>query len=124
MSEKLISLLGGRAAEKLVIKDISTGASNDIEVATDIAKKMITIYGMSDVVGPISINLEKDPYQMQLFGENIENTIGSEVTVLVNNAYVEAQKILLDHMDKLNELAQLLIEKEVISGAEFEKIFE
>ena len=124
MLEKLTSLLGGRAAEKLVIKDISTGASNDLEVATDIAKKMITIYGMSDSVGPISINLEKDPYQMQLFGENIENTIGEEVRTLVTNAYVEAQRILIDHMDKLHELAQLLIEKEVVSAQEFESLFQ
>ena len=123
MLEKLISLLGGRAAEKIIIEDISTGASNDLEVATDIAKKMVTIYGMSDTVGPISINIDKDPYQLQLFGNDIENTIGNEVRLLISNAYVEAQKILLNHMDKLHELAQLLIEKEVVSGQEFEEIF-
>lgn len=123
MLEKLIALLGGRAAEKIIIEDISTGASNDLEVATDIAKKMVTIYGMSDTVGPISINIDKDPYQLQLFGDDIENTIGNEVRLLISNAYVEAQKILLSHMDKLHELAQLLIEKEVVSGQEFEKIF-
>lgn len=123
MLEKLIALLGGRAAEKIIIEDISTGASNDLEVATDIAKKMVTIYGMSDTVGPISINIDKDPYQLQLFGNDIENTIGNEVRLLISNAYVEAQKILLNHMDKLHELAQLLIEKEVVSGQEFEEIF-
>lgn len=123
MLEKLIALLGGRAAEKIIIEDISTGASNDLEVATDIATKMVTIYGMSDTVGPISINIDKDPYQLQLFGNDIENTIGNEVRLLISNAYVEAQKILLNHMDKLHELAQLLIEKEVVSGQEFEKIF-
>lgn len=123
MLEKLIALLGGRAAEKIIIEDISNGASNDLEVATDIATKMVTIYGMSDTVGPISINIDKDPYQLQLFGNDIENTIGNEVRLLISNAYVEAQKILLNHMDKLHELAQLLIEKEVVSGQEFEKIF-
>ena len=123
MLEKLIALLGGRAAEKIIIEDISTGASNELEVATDIATKMVTIYGMSDTVGPISINIDKDPYQLQLFGNDIENTIGNEVRLLISNAYVEAQKILLNHMDKLHELAQLLIEKEVVSGQEFEKIF-
>ena len=123
MLEKLSALLGGRAAEKIIIEDISTGASNDLEVATDIATKMVTIYGMSDTVGPISINIDKDPYQLQLFGNDIENTIGNEVRLLISNAYVEAQKILLNHMDKLHELAQLLIEKEVVSGQEFEKIF-
>ena len=123
MLEKLIALLGGRAAEKIVIKDISTGASNDLEVATEIAKNMIVTYGMNEKIGPISINLEKDPYQMQLFGENVENEIGQEIRRLVDNAYVEAQNILIAHIDKLHELAQLLIEKEVISAEEFEKLF-
>ena len=123
MKEKLIALLGGRAAEKLILNDISTGASNDLEVATDIAKKMITIYGMSDNIGPISINLEKDPYQMQLFGDKMEDAIGTEIKVLIDEAYMKAQKILLEHIDKLHELANVLIEKEVISEEEFEKLF-
>ena len=124
MLEKLVALLGGRASEKIILNDISTGASNDLEVATDIAKKMITVYGMSDKIGPISINLEKDPYQMQLFGEGMENEIGQEVKRLVDEAYVRAQNILMQHLDKLHELAALLIEKEVISSEEFEKLFE
>ena len=124
MLEKLIALLGGRASEKLVLNDISTGASNDLEVATDIAKNMVTIYGMSDSIGPLSINLEKDPYQMQLFGESMENAIGKEIKIIIDNAYSKAQSILVQHMDKLHELAALLIEKEVISAEEFEKLFE
>ena len=124
MLEKLIALLGGRASEKLILNDISTGASNDLEVATDIAKNMVTIYGMSDNIGPLSINLEKDPYQMQLFGESMENAIGKEVKALMDNAYAQAQAILVQHIDKLHELAALLIEKEVISAEEFEKLFE
>ena len=123
MLEKLIALLGGRASEKLILNDVSTGASNDFEVATDIAKKMVTIYGMSDKIGPLSINLEKDPYQMQIFGESIENEIGKEVKRLIDEAYAKAQAILIEHIDKLHELAAVLIEKEVISEEEFEEIF-
>ena len=123
MLEKLIALLGGRASEKLILNDVSTGASNDFEVATDIAKKMVTIYGMSDKIGPLSINLEKDPYQMQIFGETIENEIGKEVKRLIDEAYAKAQAILIEHIDKLHELAAVLIEKEVISEEEFEEIF-
>ena len=123
MLEKLISLLGGRAAEKLILNDISTGASNDFEVATEIAKNMVTIYGMSDKIGPLSINLEKEPYQMQIFGESIENEIGKEVKSLLDSAYKNAQAILVEHIDKLHELAHLLIEKEVVSAEEFEQLF-
>ena len=69
MEEKLVALLGGRAAEKIVLNDISTGASNDIEVATNIAKDMITKYGMSETLGPVSINTEQDPYELQMLGQ-------------------------------------------------------
>lgn len=124
MLEKIIALLGGRAAEKIILNDISTGASNDLEVATNVAKDMIIVYGMSDKLGPISINVERDPYQMQLYGNNMENEIGQEVRSMVDNAYIKAQTILLEHMDKLHELANLLIQKEVISAEEFNKLFE
>ena len=124
MQEKLIALLGGRAAEKLALNDISTGASNDIEVATKIATDMVTIYGMSDIVGPISVNIEKDPYQMQLLGEKFEDAIGSEIKLLIDNAYYQARKILSDHMDKLEIVANELIKKEIISSEEFETFFE
>ncbi len=123
MKEKLIALLGGRAAEKIVLNDISTGASNDLEVATDIAKKMITIYGMSDDIGPISINLERDPYQMQLFGDRMEDAIGAEIKILIDEAYRNAQQILLEHRDKLDKLAEVLIQKEVIYEDEIEEMF-
>ena len=124
MQEKLISLLGGRAAEKIALNDISTGASNDIEVATKIATDMVTVYGMSDIVGPISINLEKDPYQMELLGDKFEDAIGSEIKLLVDNAYYQAQKILSEHMDKLELVANALLRKEIISAEEFEQFFE
>jgi cell division protease FtsH len=124
MQEKLISLLGGRAAEKLALDDISTGASNDIEVATKIATDMVTIYGMSDIVGPISINTEKDPYQMELLGDRFEDSIGAEIKQLIDTAYYQAQKILSEHMDKLEQVATTLMRQEIISAEEFEAFFE
>ncbi len=123
MQEKLIALLGGRAAEKIALDDISTGASNDIEVATKIATDMVTVYGMSDIVGPISINLEKDPYQVEILGEKFEDSIGTEIKLLIDNAYYQAKKIISEHMDKLNLVANALIEKEIISAEEFEEFF-
>ena len=122
MEEKLIALLGGRAAEKLVLNDISTGASNDIEVATQIAKDMIIKYGMSDNLGPISINTEKDPYELQLLGEKFGDAIGAEVKIMLDTAYARAQTILTNNMDKLHAVAEVLIQKEVISAEEFEEI--
>ena len=124
MLEKLIALMGGRAAEKIALNDISTGASNDIEVATKIATDMVTVYGMSDIVGPISVNVEKDPYQIELLGDKFEDAIGSEIKVLIDNAYYQAQKIIAEHMDKLELVANTLIKKEIISAEEFESFFE
>ena len=124
MLEKLIALLGGRAAEKMALDDISTGASNDIEVATQIATDMVTIYGMSDIVGPIYVNAEKDPYQMQLLGEKFEDSVGSEIKLLIDNAYYQAKKLVSEHMDKLELVANALMEKEIISAEEFESFFE
>ena len=124
MEEKLISLLGGRAAEKVALDDISTGASNDIEVAMKIARDMVTVYGMSDKIGPMSIDLEKDPYQIQLLGNNLEDEIGKEVKAILETAYERAQMLLRAHRDKLDAVALKLLEKEVINEEEFEQIFE
>ena len=121
MEEKMISLLGGRAAEKIALDDISTGASNDLEVATKIAKDMVTVYGMSENLGPISLKTD-DPNELLIYGEKIEDVIGAEVKILMDTAYNDAQKILLAHMDELNAVAQKLLEKEVISGREFYEI--
>ena len=98
MQEKLISLLGGRAAEKLALDDISTGA--------------------------ISINTEKDPYQMELLGDRFEDSIGAEIKQLIDNAYYQAQKILSEHMDKLEQVATALMKQEIISAEEFESFFQ
>ena len=123
MEEKLIALLGGRAAEKIVLDDISTGASNDIEVATKIARDMVTKYGMSDNLGPIDFQ-GKEPYEMQMFGENIGDKIGEEVKKLIDIAYSDALSLLQQHRDKLDMIAQALLEKEKINEEDFQRFFE
>ena len=123
MKEKLVALLGGRAAEKLVLDDISTGASNDIEVATKIAREMVTKYGMSDNLGPIDFQ-GKEQNDMFVFGEDIGDKIGAEVKLLIDEAYNNAQKLLIEHRDKLDIIAQTLLTQEKISEQEFKKIFE
>ena len=122
MEEKLIALLGGRAAEKIAINDISTGASNDIEVATGVAKDMVVKYGMSDIIGPIDLTVE-DKTEINAFGEDIDNVVGVEVKKLIDEAYKKAQEIILSHMDKLHAVARVLLEKEKITAEEFEEIF-
>ena len=122
MEEKLIALLGGRAAEKIAINDISTGASNDIEVATGVAKDMVVKYGMSDIIGPIDLTVE-DKTEISAFGEDIDNVVGVEVKKLIDEAYKKAQEIILSHMDKLHAVASVLLEKEKITAEEFEEIF-
>ena len=123
MQEKLIALLGGRAAEKLVLDDISTGASNDIEVATKISREMVTKYGMSDNLGPIDFQ-GRDQNDYMIFGENIGDKIGQEVKNLIDIAYNDAQKLLIEHRDKLDIIAQTLLKQEKINEEEFKKIFE
>ena len=123
MEEKLIALLGGRAAESIALDDISTGASNDIEVATQIARDMVIKYGMSDSIGPISLKDENGEYQLEMFGDNIGDKIGKEVKVLIDNAYNAAQAILKEHYDKLEAIAEELLVKEKINSEEFEKFF-
>ena len=123
MQEKLIALLGGRAAEKLVLDDISTGASNDIEVATKIARDMVTKYGMSDKLGPIDFQ-GKEPYEIQMFGEDIGDKIGQKIKTLIDTAYNDAIILLNEHRDKLDKIAQTLLQKEKINEQEFNRIFE
>lgn len=120
--EKMVALMGGRAAEKIALNEISTGASNDIEVATGIAKDMLTVYGMSDSLGPVSLKVD-DPYELQIFGENVIDEVGNQIKILIDNAYITAQKILTEHMDILDAVAQTLLEKEKITAEEFEEFF-
>ena len=124
MEEKLVSLLGGRAAEQIALNDISTGASNDIEVATQIAKSMITKYGMSKTLGPIYIDTDKDPYELQLLGEKFGDAIGAEVKIMIDTAYARAQEILRNNMPKLDKVAEKLLEKEIISADEFQELIQ
>ena len=120
--EKMVALMGGRAAEKLVLNEISTGASNDLEVATGIAKDMLTIYGMSDSIGPISLKVD-DPYEMQVFGEKLISEVGEQIQLLIDNAYLSAQRILSEHRELLDKVAITLLEKEKINAEEFEELF-
>ena len=130
MQEKLIALLGGRAAEKLVLDDISTGASNDIERASKIARDMVTRYGMSDKIGTITFGsgqeevfLGRDLAQTKNFSEETAAKIDEEVKRIVQTAYEKAVKILTEHVDKLHAVAGVLMEKEKIEGEEFDNIF-
>jgi len=120
--EKMVALMGGRAAEKIALNEISTGASNDLEVATGIAKDMLTVYGMDDSLGPISLKVD-DPYELQIFGDKVIDKVGNQIQVLIDSAYETAQKILLDNMDILDKVANKLIEQEKITSEEFEEFF-
>lgn len=131
MEENIISLLGGRVAEALILNDISTGASNDIERATQIARNMVTKYGMSERVGAImfgggqgEVFLGRDFAQTKDYSEETANIIDEEVKRIVDTAYNRARTILSKHVDKLHAVASVLLEKEKIEGEEFDKIFE
>ena len=130
MVENIISLLGGRVAEKLVLDDISTGASNDIERATKIARDMVTKYGMSERIGTITLGqnqeevfLGRDFAQSKEYSEETANIIDEEVKSIIDFAYKRAAEILQANMDKLNTVANILLEKEKIDGEEFDQIF-
>ena len=131
MEENIVSLLGGRVAEALILNDISTGASNDIERASQIARNMVTKYGMSDRVGAImfgggqgEVFLGRDFAQTKDYSEETANIIDEEVKKIVDRAYNRAVEILSAHVDKLHAVAGVLLEKEKIEGEEFDKIFE
>ena len=130
MVEHIISLLGGRVAEKLVLDDISTGASNDIERATKIARDMVTKYGMSERIGTITLGsnqeevfLGRDFASQKEYSEETAGLIDEEVKSIIDFAYKKAQEILQGHMDKLTAVANVLLEKEKIDGEEFDEIF-
>ena len=130
MIENIVSLLGGRAAEKLILDDISTGASNDIERATKIARAMVTKYGMSDRVGTITLGqnqeevfLGRDFAQSKEYSEETAGIIDEEVKRIIDSAYSKAEEILKEHVDKLHSVAGVLLEKEKIDGDEFDAIF-
>ena len=131
MEENIVSLLGGRVAEALILNDISTGASNDIERASQIARNMVTKYGMSDRVGAImfgggqgEVFLGRDFAQTKDYSEETAGIIDEEVKKIVDKAYNRARDILSEHVDKLHAVAGVLLEKEKIEGEEFDRIFE
>ena len=124
MEEKLIALLGGRAAEQVALGEISTGASNDIEVATQIARDMVIKYGMSKTIGTISLKDENGEYPLEMFGADIGDKIGKEIKQMLDAAYNDAQSILKEHYDKLDAIAQRLLVTEKINAEEFKKFFE
>ena len=130
MEQQIVALLGGRAAEELVLKDITTGASNDIERATNIARAMVTKYGMSDKLGPINLGddnnevfIGRDWGHTRNYGESIASEIDAEIKDMVDTAYKKAINILSENMDILNKTTDLLMEKEKITGAEFRALF-
>ena len=130
MEENIVSLLGGRVAEAIILNDISTGASNDIERASQIARNMVTKYGMSDRVGTImfgggqgEVFLGRDFAQTKDYSEETAALIDEEVKRIVDKAYNRAKDILTEHVDKLHAVASVLLEKEKIEGEEFNQIF-
>ncbi len=131
MQHKLISLLGGRAAEEVVLDDISTGASNDIERATKIAHAMVTKYGMSKRLGPMmyggddaEVFLGEELGKNKQYSDKIAYEIDSEMRELIDEAYNKALNILNENIDLLHALANRLLEKETIGQEEFEAIFD
>ena len=130
MEETIVSMLGGRAAEQLILNDISTGASNDIERATKIAREMVTKYGMSEKLGTImfgsgqeEVFLGRDIAQQRDYSEETASIIDAEVKKIIDKGYATALNLLNENVDKLHVVAGILLEKEKIDGEEFEAIF-
>ena len=129
MLSSIIVMLGGRVAEALTMDDISTGASNDIQRATAVARDMVTKYGMSEKVGPVSYDdgsevfLGRDFGHSKGYSEKTAAEIDEEVRSIISAQYRETERILKEHMDKLVSIAELLLDKETISGEEFEACF-
>ena len=130
MEENIVSLLGGRVAEALILNDISTGASNDIERATKIARSMVTKYGMSERIGALMLGsgqeevfLGRDFAQAKEYSEETAAIIDEETKKIVDAGYNRAKQILTDNVDKLHAVAKVLLEKEKIEGEEFDAIF-
>lgn len=130
MLDQIIIMLAGRAAEELTMDDISTGASNDIERATNIARQMVKKYGMSDIIGPVSYDeggevfIGRDFGHSKNYSEKTAAEIDDEVRNILIKQYNRTKELLEGHMDILKKLAELLLEKETVNGSEFESLFE
>lgn len=127
MKNRIVALLGGRAAEEIVLDDISTGASNDIERATQIARAMVKVYGMSDILGPVlyddasgNVFLGGSNYSSgDHYSEETAIKIDEEVTNIIKNSYEKAKELIINNRDFLEELAQKLLETETIRKDEY-----
>lgn len=130
MEEQIVHLLGGRVAEKVVLGDISTGASNDIQRATEIARDMVTKYGFSEKLGPINYGSEDEVFlgndltNKKYYSDDTAKAIDDEVHSIITSAFNECEKIIKDHINQLNNVANALLEKETLDGEEFVAIFE
>ena len=130
MVEDIVELLGGRVAEKLILDDISTGAQNDIQRATTIARKMVTKYGMSDKLGPMTFGSEQDEVfigrdlaQTRNYGEQVASEIDDEIRMIIDDSHKRCEQLLEENIDKLHKVAQALIKQEKLDGPAFEKAF-
>jgi cell division protease FtsH len=130
MFERIVSLLGGRVAEKLVLDDISSGAANDIQRATEIARKMVTRYGMSESLGPIAfgsdhdeIFLGRDFASTRYYSENVAAAIDAEIKKIIDDAYSRCEETLSREIDKLHAVADYLLEHETMDSETFERFF-
>jgi len=129
MMEQIVHLLGGRVAEKLTLNDISTGASNDIERATEIARSMVTKYGFSERLGPVNYSssdevfLGKDFSTRKNYSEEMASEIDEEIRTIIEDAYATAEKLLKENIDKLHTVAKTLLEIETLDGEQFEALF-
>ena len=130
MREQIMHLLGGRVAEMLTLDDISTGASNDIMRATEIAKEMVTKYGFSDKLGPVNYSssdevfLGKDFSTRKNYSEETASEIDEEVKAIIEEAYDAAKKILTEHMEQLTNVAEGLLAVETLDNAQFEQLYD
>lgn len=130
MEDRLVTLLGGRVAEALVLEDISTGAQNDIERATKIARAMVTHYGMNEKLGPMTYGTDqeevfvgRDLGRSKDYSEEVAAVIDAEMRKLIDNAYHRAEKLLSENLDILERIADALLEKETLDAKEFEALF-
>ena len=127
----ICGLLGGRAAEEVMLDDICTGASNDIERASKIARSMVTEWGMSDLLGPLCLGsgqddvfIGRDFLRSKNYGEEVASAIDKEVRDIINECHEKAINILAENKDKLELITNELIKKETLTGEEFASLFE
>ena len=130
MLDEIVALLGGRVAEKLILGDISTGASNDIQRASNMARKMVTVYGMSEKIGTISFESGHDEIfigrsmaQQRTYSEKVAAEIDDEIKSIIDDSTARCEEILRKNEEKLHTVAAYLLEHETMEAAEFEKVF-